>query len=473
MNNKASVLIKNISYTITSNLISLFVSILVVAIVPKLIGVEGYGYWQLFIFYASYVGFMQFGWNDGIYLRYGGSDYAKLDKKLFFSQFWMLIISQIIIASIIIVGSSLLLLNKVQMQFIFAMVAICTIVTGARTMLLYILQGTNRIKEYAQITIFDRLIYCSLITLFVVIGIREYQLMITADLMGRSISLLYAMFCCRDMVFRKISTFYFSFGETLKNINVGIKLMFSNISSMLIIGVVRFGIERSWNVSTFGKVSLTLSVSSLMMLFINAIGIVLFPILRRTDEKKLPDIYKTLRDFLMVILLGALIVYYPLKVVLSAWLPKYAASLMYMALVFPMCIFEGKMALLINTYLKTLRKEKLMLKINLVSLGLSIVITFITIILLKNLNLAIASITVLLAFRCVLAEAFLTKILKIKLYKDMCLELVVTLVFILTGWFINTWVVVLVYGTAYMIYLIIKRNDIISTIRNIKLLTKV
>lgn len=472
MNNKASVLIKNISYTITSNLISLFVSILVVAIVPKLIGVEEYGYWQLFIFYASYVGFMQFGWNDGIYLRYGGSDYAKLDKKLFFSQFWMLVISQIIIASIIIVGSSLLFLNNVEMQFIFAMVSICTIVSGTRAMLLFILQGTNRIKEYAQITILDRLIYCSLITLFVVIGIREFQLMITADLMGRSISLLYAMFCCRDVVFRKISTFYFSFRETLKNISVGIKLMFSNISSMLIIGVVRFGIERSWNVSTFGKVSLTLSVSSLMMVFINAIGIVLFPILRRTDEKKLPDIYKTLRDFLMVILLGVLIIYYPLRVILTAWLPKYVDSLMYMALVFPMCIFEGKMALLINTYLKTLRKEKLMLKINLVSLSFSIIMTFITIVLLKNLNLAIASIVIILAFRCVLAEIFLTKILKIKLYKDVCLELIVTLIFILTGWFVNSWLVALLYVIVYIIYLIIKRNDIIRSIRNIKLLIK-
>ena len=47
--------------------------------------------------------------------------------------------------------------------------------------------------------------------------------------------------------------------------------MFANIASMLIIGVVRFGIERSWDVETFGKVSLTLSASNLMMLFINAV----------------------------------------------------------------------------------------------------------------------------------------------------------------------------------------------------------
>jgi len=208
------------------------------------------------------------------------------------------------------------------------------------------------------------------------------------------------------------------------------------------------------------------------MLFINAVGIIMFPILRRIDEKKLPSIYVTMRDFLMVILFGSLTIYYPLKVVLSSWLPTYADSLMYMALVFPMCVFEGKMALLINTYLKTMRKEKLMLRINLISLVLSVMITFVTTILFKNLNLAIVAIVILLAFRCALAEIFLSKILEIYVYKDIALELTMTLIFILTGWFINSWLGVLLYTVAYIMYLVIKRKDIKNTIKNVKILMK-
>jgi len=471
MNSRAKVFIKNFSYTLTSNLVSLLISTLLVLIVPKLIGVEEYGYWQLYLFYASYVGFMQFGWNDGMYLRYGGSEYNNLDKRLFFSQFWMLTISQVIIASFIIV-SSVIFVNELQRRFIFKMIAVCMIIVGIRAMLLFILEATNRIKEYAKITMIDRVLYCCLIIAFMVFGVREYRLMIVADLIGKFISLLYAMYLCKDMVFGRISTFYFSFRETIENISVGIKLMFANIASMLIIGVVRFGIERSWDVKTFGKVSLTLSVSNIMMLFINAVGIIMFPILRRIDEKKLPSIYVTMRDFLMVILFGSLTIYYPLKVVLSSWLPTYADSLMYMALVFPMCVFEGKMALLINTYLKTMRKEKLMLRINLISLVLSVMITFVTTILFKNLNLAIVAIVILLAFRCALAEIFLSKILEIYVYKDIALELTMTLIFILTGWFINSWLGVLLYTVAYIMYLVIKRKDIKNTIKNVKILMK-
>ena len=46
--------------------------------------------------------------------------------------------------------------------------------------------------------------------------------MIVADLIGRFISLLLAMNFCKDIVFRKISSFYFSFQEMFENISVGI-----------------------------------------------------------------------------------------------------------------------------------------------------------------------------------------------------------------------------------------------------------
>jgi len=301
-------------------------------------------------------------------------------------------------------------------------------------------------------------------------GLKEFRSMIVADLMAKSISLSYAMYICRDIVFRKISTFYISFRETWENINVGIKLMFANIASMLIIGVVRLGIERSWDVSTFGKVSLTLNISNLMMIFINAIGIVIFPILKRTEESKLPQIYVNMRTMLMVPLLGVLLAYYPLRLLLTAWLPQYADSLVYMAILFPMCIYEGKMALLINTYLKALRQEKMMLKINLASLLISALSSVVTAVMLKNLDLAVLSIVFILAFRCIIAELYLAKILEISSYKDIYLELAMTVVFILTGWFINSLLTVGLYAGAYLIYVAFKRDEITSTIKNLRLL---
>lgn len=470
MNNKVFIFIKNFLYTLTSNLVSMIVSSLVVLIVPKFIGVEEYGYWQLYMFYISYSGFALLGWNDGIYLRYGGKEYRDLDKGLFFSQFWMLFIVQCGIAILICIFAYVISSNTSK-AFIYYMVAGCTVLINSRLFLLHILQATNRIKEYATITLMEKILYCSIIISLLVFNYRQYKLLIAGDLIVKLVSLLYAAYCCKQIVIYSIR-FKPNFIEAIKNISVGIKLMLANIASSLIVGIVRFGIERSWGVSIFGKVSLILSVSNLMMLFINAVGLIMFPVLRRTNFNKLPTIYTTMRTLLMMLLLGSLILYYPLRGFLSSWLPEYADSLSFMVLVFSMNTFEGKTALLINTYLKTLRKEKQMLYINIASVILSMAATFLFTVHMKNLTIAVFSIVVLLALRGVIAELYLSKILGISVFKDILLELTMTLIFIITGWFMNDWLSVVEYAIAYIIYLLIKRKDISNTIKNIKLLMK-
>jgi O-antigen/teichoic acid export membrane protein len=467
VNNIANIFIRNFSYTLSSNLISLVISTLVVLVIPKLIGVEEYGYWQLYLFYSAYVGFLHFGWSDGIYLRYGGKEYDKLNKPLFFSQFYMLVTLQILIG-FIITFIPFFYNTDSNRVFIFQMVAINLTIVNSKSMLLFILQGTNRLKEYAKITIIDRLFYTILIALFLLLGIREYKLMIVADLIGKFLSLVYSMYCCKDLVIRNINLFYLTLRETIENISVGIKLMFANIASMLIIGVVRFGIERSWDLNTFAKISLTLSISNFLLIFINTIGIVVFPILRRTSKEKLPSIYVTIRDFLMVFLFGFLITYYPIKEIFSLWLPQYSESLKYMALLFPMFIFEGKNSLLINTYLKTLRAEKVILKVNLITLCLSILLTLLTTYFIKNLDITIISIVILLAIRSILSEVYVANYLKLSVFKDVALEIIMSIAFIGTSWYLNSWKIILIYGISFLIYLFIKRKDLKNNIQNIK-----
>lgn len=108
------------------------------------------------------------------------------------------------------------------------------------------------------------------------------------------------------------------------------------------------------------------------------------------------------------------------------------------------------MSLLINTYLKTLlREEKAMLKVNLIALGFALILTFITTILIEDLNLAILSIMILLVFRCISAEIYLSKIMNISVFRDIILEIIMTIIFILGGWFVNP-------GMAVVICIIIR-----------------
>ncbi|MED4343671.1 hypothetical protein [Heyndrickxia coagulans] len=468
MNNKVNLFIKNFSYTLVSNLTSMLISILLVLIVPKIVGVKDYGYWQLYLFYSSYVGFLHFGWNDGIYLRYGGQHYNKLDKQLFFSQFWMLAFFQIFIAVCAFILTAILV-HDIQRIFIFELTAVCMLLVNVRYFLIYVLQDTNRIKEYATITFIERILYCFFILGFLVVGIKNFKLMVLADILGKLCSLFYAIYCCQDIVFRKFNNFKLNLQETYRNINVGIKLMFSNIASILIVGVIRYAIEKNWSVAVFGKISLTLSLSNFLLIFINAIGIVLFPVLKRINSDKLSSIYKNVRLLLMILLLGLLMLYYPFKYLLSMWLPMYSSTLKFMIILLPICIYEGKMSLLINTYLKTLRKEKTILKVNLFSLILSLILAFFSAFYLKDLTFTVMSIVIVLAFRCNVSEFILCRFLNLSFKKDFLWENIMTLIYIYLNWNFGLMLGLTTYFCIYLIYIFSKKKDVEKLIKKVKM----
>lgn len=449
-------ILSNAKYVIFSNLISLLISCLVILIIPNIIGVEDYGYWQLYLFYASYIGFFHLGWIDGIYLRYGGEYYEQLDKDKFFSQFILLLLSQLFISLIFLLYVTYYIVN-LDKAFIINVLSITLITTNLRFFLIYVLQTTNRIKESSFITIADRAIYVLLLALLILSNYQNYQVMIWADVIARILSLFIATYYCKDIVLRNFKNLKIDLRESLENIKVGINLMFSNIASMLIIGIVRFSIENRWNIETFGKVSLTLSISNLLMLFVNAIGVVLFPILKRMNPENMQNIFSKIRRILIYTTLGMMLVYYPLKVILELILPSYKDSLAYMAILFPLTIYEGKMALLINPYLKALRLEKKMLQINMIVMLISLVVTLLNIIWIYNLDFAIFSIVILLILRASIFELILADKLNVNIKIDLIIEIIVVSVFILGNIFLSMYEALLAYLASYLGYILLKQ----------------
>lgn len=452
-------MLKKLVYTFGANFIALIASVFVTFVVPKSLSVEAYGYFQLYLFYVTYSVFLNFGWADGIFLKYGGEYYENLRKSELSGQILLYNIFELIISLIIIFGAF-----SYQGDYDKKIIIICTgvsvILVLPRILLQYILQSTNRIKEYATLTIVEKIGYVVCVAAAMALGTDRYIFFIVADQIGKMCSLVCSAYHCRDLLKAKPDPIDKVCKEAIKNISIGIKLVFANIAGMFIIGIIRLSVEAQWDVVTFGKISLTISISNLLMVFIRAVSLVMFPALRRTATSKISEIYVLMRTGLMIPLLGMLIFYYPAKVILSAWLPQYADSLVYMALLFPMCVFESKMSMLIETYMKTLRKEKWLLMVNVAAVSLSVVTTLITTYWLHNLDLAVASIVFLLAFRCVFAELLLSTVLDVNVKTDIILELALTIIFIGASWFVGGIAGLAIYAVAYLIYLFIKRNDV-------------
>jgi len=471
MDSKFKTFIKNFSFAFLANVVTLFITLVMQLFLPKILGVKEFSYWQLYLFYGTYIMYSSLGWCDGLYLKYGGKEYKDLDRHMISAQFWWLVIYQTVF-SVVMSAVFLLFVDNVDKRFVIVLSFASTAVNIMRYMLQYILQSTNRIKEYSIIVITERLLFLLFIILTWVIKADDYKVLVYSEVCTRSVALIVGLLYCKRVVFASFPKASEIVAETKDLIRGGYKLLCANLTSQLIIGIVRFAIEEKWGTVVFGKVSLTLSMSNMLITCISAVGVALFPTLRRTDKNKLPELYKTMRGIVVYPALGILMFYMPMKIILSLWLPEYAESLKYLAILLPMCVFEGRTQLLINTYLNTLRKERIILSSNIITMCLSFIVTGVSVYVLEKIDVAVASIIFMLIIKCFIAEGRLTKILGINVMADFAGEVILTIIFIVSGWIVGGIPGMLIYIASYGAYIFIKRKDIKNVVGAVKVLMK-
>lgn len=452
-------ILKKFSFSFLANIFSAVTSVLMILVLPKVMTMEDYGTWQLFMFYFSYVGFFHFGWIDGIYLRYGGQYYEKLNKAIFGSQFCLLAILFLSESILVNIFLSTSIIHNSVLEFIIRLASIAAVFVNILTFANFTFQLSDKIKEYARNIVLEKFITLLLIAACVCFNKIRYDEIIYITLISNFVVMCFALYSMRDLIFVARDSLHNAIVEAWENISAGSKLMLSNIAGMLILGIIRFGISQGWDIITFGKVSLTLSISNFLMVFISAVSVVLFPILKRINQDRLAEIYVLLRRVLSYSLLALLVTYYPLKMLLGYWLPKYSDSLFYMGMLLPVCIFESKMQMLVNTYLKSLRQELLMLKINVLSVAFALITTYVAVVIMHNLKLTLLAIVVNFAFRLFLAEHFIEKLLAIKIRLEVCEEILVVICFILINLHGAKYSAV-IYLAVYGIYAFLNRKHI-------------
>jgi len=457
---------RNLSAAFLANIAQLAGSILLTLLLPKFLGVAEYSYYQLYIFYTSYAGFFALGWTDGLNLRHGGEYYGQIDRQSMHGQLRVFSLMELVLS----LGVCMLAIwtSDSGRAAVWVTVGLCLMIYLPRAFLHNLLQATNRINSHALGLMIDRGVHIALTMLGLALGRADAVWFIASELIGRFCGGVYIFLVCRDVLKAKPCGFGKVKEEAAKNISCGFVLMISNIAGMLIIGVVRQGIELCWDVETFGKLSLTLAVSNMLMTFINSVAMVLFPILRRSPEKALAGAYRGMRMTLMLPMLGVLVLYYPVRALLTAWLPQYADSLRYTAILFVMCVYESKMSMLVNTYMKTLRREKMLLRCNLVALAASLLLTVLTCGVLRNLDLAVLSIVALVALRSSVAESMLSDTLGMDFRRDLLIEHAMAGVFIAANWLIGGIAGMAVYAAAYGLFLALYRRETAEVLSGIR-----
>lgn len=454
--------LSSVSYTLSSNLTSFVINALILLIVPKLIGSVEYGYFQYYTLLATYAAYFHIGICNGIMLKDSGKKYDVLDKETLSSQHKLLLEFAALMCFGFQFYSFFGNFESRDKLYMLRLMAVIIIFVNSRVFTTSVLLSASRFKEYSHVIIIEKAVYAVFLSVTLLVGARDYHILIWGDVLGKLSACLLGIYYCRDIVFAKSIGRKESFVELADNFKIGIFVLVSNLSSLLITGIIQFFVENQWDIETFGKVSLSFNISKMLMLVINAVSFVLLPFLRNVDEKKLPEMYSKIRMPLMLVLIVFLLAYYPMKIILELWLPKYSDSIFYASLLFPMCLFESKTAMLINTYLKAIRKERWLCAANVITVAISLVLSLITVYVCKNLLLSVMLIPLLFAFRCLILEYPLSNLLNISVMNEALQEVTVAGLFIAFNYFLNSWLAFFLYLGVVICYIFIHRKAIMN-----------
>lgn len=453
--------IGNLLYAFGAQGISLILSVLMSMIVPKLLGVEDYSYWQLFVFYIGYVGFSQFGLTDGVYLRIGGCNYEEIDHSKYKTQYAISFAVQIFIALIIVFIASIFGFESKRMYvLIWSMVYM--LVLNSTGYLGYIFQAVNQTRAYSISVMIDKIVFIFWVIVAIIYRSFDFRYYIIGYTISKTAALLYCLVVAKELVLAKICVSLEVIKDMLLSISIGAKLLFANIASSLILGIGRQIIDSAWGITAFGRFSFSLSLTSFFLQFTGQVSMVLFPALRQTNNDKQNAVYSALRDALGLFLPVIFLAYYPMQIVFGAWLPEYKESLQYLAILLPLCTYDGKMQMLCNTYFKVLRKENFLLGINVISALVSLVLSSVSAFILHNVNGVAYAMVFAVAVRSVVSEIYLSRIQNKNILDSVIAESIIVILFLGLMENLSAGVGSLIFMAAYIAFLVVNRNKIIN-----------
>lgn len=459
---------KNASVAFLAQGVSMCVSILTTLLVPKVLGLEEYGYWQLFIFYSTYVGFCHLGLNDGVYLVHGGETREEIDKRSVNSQMLVGAAFQLAVAAVV-----LGLLSTAEMDgrrtFILACVAMFMVLKNMALYLGFVFQSMNETKLYSVSCMLERFCFLAPLATLLLFQVRTFEGYVLSYLFSTAVQLLFCFWFARDFLRSGVESPIAAVREAIMSVRVGVKLMLANIASQLVLGIARFVIDASWGIETFGKLSLALSMVNFFLSFVSQASMVLFPALRQggaTDQRRF---YRAARDGMSLLFPLIYLAYFPIKAFLEAWLPAYVDSIPYFILLLPVCVFDSRMNISCTTLFKVRREEGTLFVINLVSVLLSCAVALFGALVLQSAHAVIVGSMFAIVVRSCVSEHLLSARLGLDSGLGLTLgELAVTAVFVVSANALSAMGSVAAFACVYAAFIVANRSRVVSLVRGVR-----
>lgn len=461
-------LAKNAGTAFLAQGVAMLLSIIQTLLVPKLLGLEEYGYWQLFLFYASYVGFAHLGLNDGVYLVKGGQGRGEVDKRSVISQFAVGAVFQFALAAVIIAIALAGGFGR-DREFVVSCTGVFLVIQNCAYFLMYLLQAMNETRRSSFSTIVGRIAFLVPLVILLVVQCASYKPFIVAYILSSFVQLAYCAWFCRDFFRAGLEPLPRAVRQVVASVRVGSRLMLANIASQLVLGIARFASDVVWGIEAFGEFSFAISMVNFFLAFVSQASMVLFPALRQASPDEVRGFFCNSRDVMSLVFPAVYAFYYPMVILLSLWLPRYAASFFYFIYLIPICVFDSKMNICCTTFFKVLREEGRLLWVNVCTCVASGVIALIGIYVFNSITVVISGAVVSIIARSLWSESYLAKRLNVpSLHGVGAGELLLTVVFVTSALLLPGWLAFSIYMAAYAVFLSFFRERLFRVVSKVR-----
>lgn len=460
-------ILKDVLVAFSAQGVALVTSVFTSLLVPKLLNVTEFGYWQLFLFYSNYTGFFHLGLNDGVYLISGGQTRGEIDKSSVTSQFRLGTLFQSIVA-VVITCLAFALSDDSNRLYVFVCISIFLVLKNAADYLGMTLQAMVETRRYSISVMIDRAMFLLLMAALVITGIQQFEWYVAAYVLSKFVSLSYCVIVMRDVLTFPGLPLDVTAKKMLNSVKAGFGLMLANIASGLILGVVQFCVDARWGIEVFGVASMAISLANVFLVFVSQASMVLFPNLRQGTFEERRSFYITMKNGLGVVLPVVFLFYYPASFIVSSWLPQYAASIPYFAMLLPLCIFDGKMDLCCTTYFKVLRMERVLLVVNLAALALSFCFVALSVFVLSSIEMALICAVLAIVLRSTVSELIINRCYDVRFSFTTVLEVGLSLVFMFSALRFDPLPSFGIVAIAYIIYLGFNKTFVVELWTRVK-----
>lgn len=339
--------ISNIMRVMFANVFNLGSSFIVGFILPAYLSVNEYGMYRQFTLYLSFVFIFNFGFNDGIFIKYGGKSGNEIDeiellKEHSFINAFQLIISLIMLVVSLVLKNQLFILFSVATFFV-------TMFTYHRNFL----QATGEFKVYSRSNIIQTV--ANIITiLFVVFVLKSNQSVnyILATIVTQIIT-----YAFMEYYFIKSYGLKFIIGKKgiLKNFKVGIFILIANLSMSFIGNVGAWITNIGLSVYEFAQYSFSISMLNIILMIINSVGLVFYNVISKNKNEQMLNFIKT-----VLLILGVFggIFFFIFKIIITSFLSKYVDSILLFSITFISIPYIMVANVIINNLYKARNDER-------------------------------------------------------------------------------------------------------------------